>query len=66
MAQVGLKFMVLVKFMITGQKDHHLRWVHNWRRKKRFFCCVILIIFCRENPIKKDKLKRIKKAKNIL
>lgn len=50
MAQVGIKFMVFVKFMITGQKDHHLRWVHNWRRKKRFFCHVILIIFSRENP----------------
>lgn len=51
MAQVGLKFMVLVKFLITGQENHHLRWVHNWRRKKRFFCCVLLIIFSRENPI---------------
>lgn len=50
-AQVGLKFMVLVKFMITGQEKHHLRWVHNWRRKKRFFCFVIFIIFSRENPI---------------
>jgi len=50
MAQVGLKFMVLVKFMITGQQDHHLRWVHNWRRKKRFFCYVIFIVFSRENP----------------
>ena len=37
MAQVGIKFMVLVKFTITGQKDHHLRRVHNWRRKKKIF-----------------------------
>ncbi len=51
MAQVGIKFMVLVKFMITGQKIHHLRRVHNWRRKKSFFCYVILIIFSRENPV---------------
>ncbi|MHA1661510.1 MAG: transposase, partial [Promethearchaeota archaeon] len=52
MAQVGLKFMVLVKFIVTGQENHHLRWVHNWRRKKRFFCRVIFIIFSRENLVK--------------
>jgi hypothetical protein len=39
MAQVGLKFMVLVKFLITGQEHHHLRWVHNWRRKSLSFSC---------------------------
>lgn len=39
MAQVGLKLMVLVKFMITGQENHHLRWVHNWRRKNLFLSC---------------------------
>ena len=39
MAQVGLKFMVLVKFMLTGQRIHHLRWVHNWRRKNPFLSC---------------------------
>jgi len=50
MAQTGLKYMVLVKFTITGQKDHHLRWAHNWKRKKKFFCHVIFIIFNRENP----------------
>lgn len=37
MAQVRIKFMVLVKFMITGQKIHHLRRVQNWRRRKFFF-----------------------------
>jgi hypothetical protein len=51
MAQIGIKLMVFVKFLITGQEIHHLRSVHNWRRKKRFFCCVILIIFSRENPL---------------
>ena len=51
MAQTGLKFMVLVKFMITGQDHHPLRWGHNWKRKKIFFCHVIFIIFSRENPI---------------
>jgi hypothetical protein len=49
-AQIGLKVMVLVKFIITGQQIHHLRWVHNWKRKKIFFCHVIFIIFSRENP----------------
>ena len=51
LAQIGLKVMILVKFMITGQQTHHLRWVHNWKRKKIFFCHVIFIIFSRENPV---------------
>ncbi|MHA1490431.1 MAG: hypothetical protein ACTSRI_12350, partial [Promethearchaeota archaeon] len=41
-----------ISFHFLTQKYLHftIRWVHNWRRKKRFFCRVIFIIFSRENP----------------
>jgi hypothetical protein len=48
---VGIKFVACVKFMVTGQKDHFLRFIHNWRHNKRFFCFVILVIFSRETPV---------------
>ena len=43
----GIKYVVCVKFLVTGQTDHFLRFIHNWRHDKSFFCIVILVIFCR-------------------
>lgn len=53
---VGIKFIACVKFMVTGQADHFLRFIHNWRHGKRFFCFVILLIFSRETPQTIDKI----------
>ncbi len=47
MDSIGIKHVAVVKFIVTGQKDHFLRVIHNWRRSKRFFCFCVLIIFCR-------------------
>ncbi len=47
---VGIKFIACVKFIVTGQEDHFLRFIHNWRHTKRFFCFIILVIFSRETP----------------
>ncbi|KKL91306.1 hypothetical protein LCGC14_1896000 [marine sediment metagenome] len=47
MDSVGIKHVAVVKFIVTGQQDHFLRVIHNWRRSKRFFCLCVLIIFCR-------------------
>jgi len=47
MEDVGIKYMACVKFLVTGQTDHFLRFLHNWRHDKSFFCITILIIFCR-------------------
>ena len=44
---VGIKHVAVVKFIVTGQKDHFLRAIHNWRRSKRFFCFCLLVIICR-------------------
>ncbi len=44
---IGIKHGAVVKFIVTGQQDHFLRSIHNWRRSKRFFCLCVLIIFCR-------------------
>jgi hypothetical protein len=44
---IGIKHVAVVKFIVTGQKDHHLRAIHNWRHSKRFFCLYLLVIFCR-------------------
>lgn len=50
---VGIKFIACVKFMVTGQADHILRFIHNWKHSKRFFCIIILVIFSRETPEEK-------------
>jgi hypothetical protein len=47
MDSVGIKHVAVVKFIITAQKDHFLRAIHNWRQSKRFFCFCLLVIFCR-------------------
>lgn len=47
MDSIGIKHVAAVKFIVTGQKDHHLRAIHNWRHSKRFFCFCLLVIFCR-------------------
>ncbi|MBA7548161.1 hypothetical protein ES705_40608 [subsurface metagenome] len=47
MDSIGIKHMACVKFIVTGQEDHFLRTIHNWRRSKRFFCFCLLVIFCR-------------------
>jgi len=47
MDSVGIKHVAVVKFIVTGQKDHFLRTIHNWRQSKRFFCFCLLVIFCR-------------------
>ncbi|MBD3340625.1 MAG: hypothetical protein GF353_16070 [Candidatus Lokiarchaeota archaeon] len=47
MDSIGIKHVAVVKFIVTGQKDHHLRAIHNWRHSKRFFCFCLLVIFCR-------------------
>lgn len=47
MDSVGIKHIAVVKFIVTGQTDHFLRAIHNWRQSKRFFCFCLLIIFCR-------------------
>lgn len=47
MDSVGIKYVAVVKFIVTGQEDHFLRAIHNWRQSKRFFCFCVLIIFCR-------------------
>ena len=44
---VGIKYIACVKFIITGQTDHFLRFIHNWRHEQRFFCVIILVIICR-------------------
>ncbi|MBD3254993.1 MAG: transposase [Candidatus Lokiarchaeota archaeon] len=47
MDSIGIKHVAVVKFIVTGQKDHHLRAIHNWRHSKRFFCVCLLVFFCR-------------------
>ena len=47
MDSIGIKYVAVVKFIVTGQTDHHLRAIHNWRHSKRFFCFYVLVIFCR-------------------
>jgi len=47
MDSIGIKYVAVVKFIVTSQKDHYLRAIHNWRQSKRFFCFCLLIIFCR-------------------
>jgi hypothetical protein len=47
MDSIGIKHVAVVKFIVTGQQDHFLRAIHNWRRNKRLFCFCVLIIFCR-------------------
>lgn len=47
MDTVGIKYIACVKFIVTGQTDHFLRIIHNWRHEQRFFCFVILVIICR-------------------
>ena len=47
MDNVGIKYIACVKFISTGQTDHFLRIIHNWRHNQRFFCFVILVIICR-------------------
>jgi len=47
MDSIGIKHVACVKFIVTGQEDHFLRAIHNWRRSKRFFCFCLLVIFCR-------------------
>ncbi len=47
MDSVGIKYVAVVKFIVTGQEDHFLRAIHNWRQSKRFFCFCLLVIFCR-------------------
>lgn len=47
MDSVGIKHVAVVKFIVTGQQDHFLRAIHNWRRSKRFFCFCLLVIICR-------------------
>lgn len=47
MDSIGIKHVAVVKFIVTGQEDHFLRAIHNWRRSKRFFCLCLLVIICR-------------------
>jgi len=47
MDNVGIKYIACVKFIVTGQTDHFLRTIHNWRHEQRFFCFVLLVIICR-------------------
>ena len=47
MDSVGIKYVAFVKFLVTGQKDHPLRAIHNWRRNKKSFCTYLLVIICR-------------------
>ncbi|MHA1150330.1 MAG: transposase [Promethearchaeota archaeon] len=47
MDSIGIKHVAVVKFIVTGQNDHFLRAIHNWRQSKRFFCFCLLVIFCR-------------------
>jgi len=47
MDSVGIKHVAVIKFIVTGQEDHFLRTVHNWRQYKRFFCFCLLLIICR-------------------
>lgn len=58
MNEVGIKHVACVKFIITRQADHFLRFIWNWRHDKRFFYFIILVIFSRETPhrIEKDLL----------
>jgi hypothetical protein len=45
---VGIKHVACVKFLVTEQRDHLLRCIHNWRHNnKKSFCIIILVIFCR-------------------
>lgn len=46
---VGVKIISYAKFIMTGQKKHHLRAIHNWKRDKFFILVFILVIFCRKN-----------------
>jgi hypothetical protein len=47
MDSIGIKHVAVVKFIVTGQNDHFLRAIHNWRQSKRFFCFCLLVIFSR-------------------
>jgi hypothetical protein len=47
---VGIKYVACVKFMVTRQPNHFLRFIHNWRHEQRFFCVIVLVIICREDP----------------
>jgi len=42
-----LKYTACIKYMVTGQKKHLLRALHNWRHSDDFFYYVILVIICR-------------------
>jgi hypothetical protein len=44
---VGKKYAALVKVVLTGDKNHALRRIHNWRQKGKFFWFEMVIIFCR-------------------
>ncbi|TXT54168.1 MAG: hypothetical protein BAJALOKI1v1_2210001 [Promethearchaeota archaeon] len=48
---VSIKFVACVKLAVTGETDHFLRFIHNWRHNKRFFWVVHLVIFSRETPV---------------
>jgi len=43
----GIKYVACIKFIVTGQTEHYLRFIHNWRHDHRFFYVVILVIICR-------------------
>jgi len=47
MESVGIKYIACIKFMVTGQQDYYLRFIHNWRHEQRFFSVLILVIICR-------------------
>jgi len=46
----GIKYVACVKFLVTGQTEHLLRFIHNWKHNKGFFCIVVLVVFSRETP----------------
>jgi len=47
MDNFALKYSAHINFMITGERKHLLRALHNWRHNKDFFYYVILVIICR-------------------
>ena len=60
----SIKYVVCIKFLVTGQTEHFLRFIHNWKHNKSFFCIVILVIFSRETPVLflKKKMNTIKNS----
>nr|MDO8115567.1 hypothetical protein [Candidatus Sigynarchaeota archaeon] len=47
---VIIKVVALVASKITGSLKHCLGWIHNWRRSRKIFVVVEIIIISRETP----------------